>query len=164
MFDRIKADRIAGTLLDQLSRALSESRPDLFASCFTLPLKLDTAVGQRRFTTPQGIETLFNELNGRFQYGGVTLIDLNCICAKYRSSGEISFTYDIRLICEGTQLQNPIPVFSLLRPEGDSWRIAYCDFTSWQALRPPQVKAQVQTQTRPQVQARSPVQPYRSPR
>ncbi|ABG31051.1 hypothetical protein [Roseobacter denitrificans] len=118
------AREVSEFLLERTGTALLEDKFDTFLSCIILPQQVETFAGQRLLTSPQEVHQVFRAVRAYHQKNGVTDIVRHCVEAAFKDPHTVAATHETRLLSGDIMTQDPYPGFSVLRFDGDTWRIA----------------------------------------
>jgi len=97
---------------------------DAFLSCMSLPQKIETFAGQRFIASPQEMHRMFLAVRMYHIKNGVTDIVRHCVEAAFKDPHTVAATHETRLVSGDIMTQDPYPGFSVLKFDGETWRIA----------------------------------------
>ncbi len=114
---------VADDLLQRTGMAMLTGDTDGFVCCFSLPQVFQTALGQVHVETRNQLARMFETVHGQFRSLGVTDMARHVLHAEFRDPETIYSTHETRLLHGHTLLQEPFPVFSVLKAFGSRWLI-----------------------------------------
>ncbi|GIT89162.1 MULTISPECIES: hypothetical protein [Roseobacter] len=118
------AREVSEFLLERTGTALLRDNFDVFSSCISLPLKIETFAGQRLITSPEETYQVFRAVRSYHRRTGVTDIVRHCVEAAFKDPHTVTATHETRLLGGDIMTQDPYPGFSVLKFDGKAWRIA----------------------------------------
>ncbi|SEM75177.1 hypothetical protein SAMN05216227_100236 [Pseudorhodobacter antarcticus] len=128
MRDFATAKEVAEYSLEQTGIGLMSGDFDLFAPHFLLPQYVKTFDGKRLLQTREDVRSVFDAVRAHFNKLQVTLLSRTCISAEFQDADTVFSTHETRLIARDVMVQQPYPVFSVLRRVGGVWLVADSEY------------------------------------
>ena len=117
------AQEIAEFLLERTGNALLQDNFDAFLACVSLPQKIETFAGQRLIASVEDLQQVFSAVRTYHRRTGVTDIVRHCVEAAFKDPTTVEATHETRLVSGAVMTQSPYPGFSVLKFDGNEWRI-----------------------------------------
>lgn len=122
------AHEVSEHLLERSGTAMLSGDFDTFASCFELPQEMDTFHGRNLVETRDELRTIYDSVRQLYRSHGVTDMARHCVEAVFVNADTVRATHQARLL-SGTELVlGPFWAMSVLRRDGDVWRVASCQY------------------------------------
>lgn len=118
------AEDIADALLQRTGLAFLTGDADAFVTCFSLPQVFETERGKIDVTNRGQLVRMFEAARGYYNSHGVTDIDRAIVHAEFKSDDTICSTHESRLLMGTSLVQEPYPVFSIIRRFETRWLIS----------------------------------------
>lgn len=115
------AKEIAEDLLHRTGDALISGDFEAFIDCFHLPHSVLTANGENKLETAADAERVFKSVREFHKRAGVTEMVRNSIAAEFCDPDTINATHETRLLSQNRFVEEPYPVFSVLRKIDGKW-------------------------------------------
>lgn len=118
------ARTIAEDILFRTGEAVMSGDTASFVACFALPHIFETAQGSTRVETADHLVQMFETVRHGHALRGVTDLARHIVQATFHDDKTIHSTHESRLLRGTTLLEDPFPVFSVIRAFGPRWLIS----------------------------------------
>lgn len=129
-FDSLPAPVIADTLLQKTGTGLLTGDFELFSDCFQLPKEFETFEGRVVISTREQLRKMFETVRSHYHSVGLTDMVRHIVQAEYLDPETISSTHESRLLQGTMLLQEPYPVYSILKLTEDGWKITQSSYAA----------------------------------
>lgn len=119
----VTALNVAEYLLSETERALLQRDFRTFATCYALPLVIETYAGTETISTTKSLRRSFDTVCRHLDSENVTVLDRRCIAAEYTAPDEVHFAHETRMLNGSQIVRDPYPAFSVVRLQGNAWRV-----------------------------------------
>ena len=125
MKDEVPSARsVSERLLQVTGDALKTGDFETFAGCFALPHVVDTFEGRRTISSKADIREIFDCTRRYFDAHNITDLVRTCVEAEFRDPDTIASTHISRILSGTRLVQEPYPVFTILKRTEAGWKIS----------------------------------------
>ncbi|MCK0095546.1 hypothetical protein MWU60_08175 [Yoonia sp. F2084L] len=120
---QIAAKDIAEALLETTGNALMSGDFDAFAAVFHAPQVMATMAGPVHMETVDDMRRAFDGMHEHLTAMGVTHMYRTVVAAEFKAPSMIESTHVTELLQDGKRLNEPYPVFSVLKMIDGNWKV-----------------------------------------
>ncbi len=120
--------QVAEELLQRTGEALDSGDFELFCSAFAFPNIIETFDGRRVIETKETLRDVFERTREELEHASVTDVIRHCVEVKFLDEDTIYSTHETRLMQENVLIQDPFPVFSVIRRTPEGWKGVYSSY------------------------------------
>ena len=122
------AQMIADNWTERIRLSLLNDDITLFEARMALPCDIETFDGQKHLTTSEDREDFFQAVCAYHKKSGVSEIDRHVLEAVFNDTEKITLACETRLLNGTALLQDPYPVFSILKLTDGCWKVVKMTF------------------------------------
>ena len=120
----LTAEDIAEELLYQTGKLLASDDPAGIEACFTLPVYLETQLGNRLIESKKNLWQTHMSVRQYYKDNEISDVVRTVISAEFIDAETVGSTHVSRLMRDGDLFRAPYPVYSIIRQVEGEWKIA----------------------------------------
>ncbi|MFK7765543.1 MAG: hypothetical protein AB8B62_19935 [Roseobacter sp.] len=122
------AHEVSEYLLEKTGRAILRNEVEAILPYFLVPAEIQTFDGRRILRTRADICRLFDAVSAHYHAIGVTDMARHCVEASFTDPKTVVAMHETRLITGSLIKRDPFPTLSVLKLDGQQWKIASCSY------------------------------------
>ena len=134
-----RAQRLYQEMLDRMGAAYESGDFEDYCEVIEAPFTLATFDHTITMQTRSDLRVMFDAFRKRLEQVGVTQFVRTCLAAQFHGPDRIEGTHVSSCLRDGTYIEDPFPVTSIMNRRGATWRAA----SSQNALPDPSLFTQV---------------------
>lgn len=122
------AHEVSEYLLEETGRAILCNDAEAILRYFLVPAEIQTYDGRQILQTRADIRRLFNAVSAHYSAIGVTDMARHCVEASFTDPKTVVAMHETRLITGSLIKRDPFATLSVLKLDGQQWKIASCNY------------------------------------
>lgn len=122
------AAQVSEYLLEKTGRAILGDDVEEFIKYVTLPIEIQTFEGRRVIRRQEEMRKVFGAVRAHYATIGVTDMVRYCVEAAFTDADTVVAMHETRLITGSVIKRNPFPTLSMLKFDGEDWKIVSCSY------------------------------------